>query len=693
VDLRSVGTLAAATLALAIAGCAGLSLARSLLGELAGARALAWGIAGAAALVQAMASLLGGVHRLRPGPFWTLIAILAVGLEIVARRGRSPSPASRPAARPVGSADRWASAGVAATAALVALDAYAVRLLAPGRYAYDDPSYHLTTVLTWLDFGDLRMPRFAFGDIGTCFYPFFGEAQAYALLAATPTSDFFARWAQLPAFVGALAFVAVLARELRLSRLGASLAIGLVVGVPRLASQLAFSAGNDLWAAFWILAAIAALVELARAPDARRSALLGAALGSLAATKYSALPAAALLGLVAIAGGVGLARRKAGAARPADLLAILVAAALASGAFAYVRNLAVAGNPVYPQPIRVAGWTVAPGLEAAGIAHRRDSDPTMAGSIAAFWVDRAGDLGWSGCGLVAAMLLGPVVALFAVLRRKAPVWIAALFALPAALFALFWCLLYDRRDLRYFAAGFFVAALAVAWMLERLAVVRRTRVGAAVLALVIGLAMLARPGIDPRRMALVTLALAAGAAALAGAPRRPRRAATAALALTLAILLPKYIERYGDRRLAFEPLARRIDALAAGRRLVVAYVGGNRPYFLAGRRLEHRVEIVPPAGDPARRHYDFGSDAADPFRGGGPARWLANLEALGVDLVAVDPPGLASRERRWLGQARSGGTLVRVTTGPEGEIWTWGASRGRVGSLRPPPRAVASGDS
>jgi hypothetical protein len=86
---------------------------------------------------------------------------------------------------------------------------------------------------------------------------------------------------------------------------------------------------------------------------------------------------------------------------------------------------------------------------------------------------------------------------------------------------------------------------------------------------------------------------------------------------------------------------------------VIAYLGGNRPYHFAGKRLQNRVEIVPTRGPVDGRYFDWQGDTDFPYDGGRYKVWSRNLRELGGELVVVDrndDPDLESgaRELHWM---------------------------------------------
>ena len=77
-------------------------------------------------------------------------------------------------------------------------DIHVLRYQPAGAHGFDDISYHLSEVATWIRYGDLRMIRFSMGDPSTPFYPVLGELSSWVLIAPFGDSDVAARWSSSP---------------------------------------------------------------------------------------------------------------------------------------------------------------------------------------------------------------------------------------------------------------------------------------------------------------------------------------------------------------------------------------------------------------------------------------------------------------------------------------------------------------
>jgi hypothetical protein len=618
----------------------------------------------------ALAVALGAAGWLRAPLFLGAVAFGALVLSPLAGRRLDDRPESRPAPPP--RSERIAIAlAVALAAGTLAHDLRAARYQPAGAELYDDVSYHLPAAVLWQQSGDLRMLRFDYGDRSTSFYPILGELADWMLLAGFEGSDFLARWSQLPAAVGILFGVWALARRLGASPWGALVALLLSLTAPRIFPELALSAGNDLWAAFFVLAALLAARHAGAAEGTGRMVPLVVALGALVGTKYSTLLWLPwLLGAVALAGAIQRPRAAGsiGARRLALAAALLL---LTPAAYGYVRNWVTTGNPVFPQPLSIAGRDLLPGWERTALASRLERERRDVWDLGAF--SRAPELIgpiW-GPALVPVALLLPLAVGFTERRRLGES--AARFRLAAALGPL-WLVgvyavaLHDHRDVRYALAALPLAAAGAAGLGAHLPALGRWLAGSALAAVALHALFAPREGTPG--VALAVAAVAAGIAWLAGARRLPGPPIAALACLLLALDAGRTLARYAERRSATEPAARALERLTGGRPATIAYVGGNRPYYLYGGRLQNRVEIVPSRGDVAVRHYRWGQPIEpDPFAGGRPAPWLRNLERLGVEYVVVDSRGEETRPARWL--RRRASPLVRVDGGVGWRIHAW----------------------
>ena len=351
--------------------------------------------------------------------------------------------------------------------ALVGLDDMDRLRWAPaGMHGFDDTSYHLSAVATWIRSGDLRMIRFSMGDPSTPFYPVLGEVASWVLIAPFRDSDVAARWTQLFFSLASFLAVAAIARRLGLSRRSAALAAIAYAGIYHVFPILAVAAGNDPATAFFTLAGVDAAIALARRPRLGTTVTAGAALGLLLATKYiGVLFAPVILAMLAVA--VWIERRRSEPAeRPPGAAARRSGRPArrhdgARGGYTYLRNAVTTGNPIFPAPVSIGGIEILPGWWGVSTADRAH-EPEYRIDVWHF-LTRSSKLfgGYFPFTLLPAALLAPLLAL----RRRR--WLTAMTFLLAIVFFLeFLYLMQDHRDIRYFLPAIALAAVAFAWLLE-----------------------------------------------------------------------------------------------------------------------------------------------------------------------------------------------------------------------------------
>ena len=630
------------------------------------------------------ATWFGHFGWLRPAPFlvWTAVAFLLsrflpdgeqpkVGAGLVpAREGTSPSPTKETGF----SKHRLETALLIAAALAIAYfnlnDLYRLRLAPAGPYGYDDVSYHLSTVATWIRYGDLRMIRFSVGDPSTPFYPILGEMSSWVLIAPFRDSDVAARWTQLPFALFSFLAVAAIGRRLGLSRRGSALAAIAYAGIHHVFPVLAVGAGNDHGTGFFTLAGIDAGLAFARRPRWGSAATAGTALGLLLATKYIGfLFAPVVLATLAIAALVERREEKVPARRLAGLGALLLAVMAVTGGYTYLRNAVTTGNPIFPAPVRVFGTEVLPGWGGV-LASEKEDSPELDIDVWEFLTRRSRHFGsWFPFTLLPGALLAP---LWALRRRR---WTAALiFALPTVFFLQFLFLMHDHRDVRYFLPAIGLAAVAFVWLLAELGP-RTSAVRSLLLAWITWQAIRYFHWRDWREIVALLAVLGLGAL-LEWVARRPvqwswapvwRWAAMAAVLLA-ALPLGRFISTYQVQKMLplRGPLA--LERLAGKDGARVAYAGMNQPYFFFGGRFQNALEIVPRNRDLDARYYDWGSWLGQPYEAATSyRRWRSSLDRLGIDFVVTIRSEWEDPERRWITHRQDEFSLAY--SDPEVDIW------------------------
>lgn len=641
------------------------------------------------------ATWLGHFGLLRPAPFllWTAVAFLLSrflpGTAPGAENGSVSEPAVDPAQRPAIAA-RVEIALLASAAAAIALacllDVHGL-FYEPPR-GFDDVSYHLSAVATWIRHGDLRMIRFAYGDPSTSFYPVLGEMSSWILIAPFRDCDVAARWSQIPFALFSLLAVAALARRLGLSPRFAALATIAYAGIHESVPVLAMGAGNDHSTSFFTLAALEGSLAFAERPRAGAAAAAGAALGLLLATKYIGfLFAPVVLAVLLFALLIERRRKGEGEIRPdpprrervVRLLALFALAAMVTGGYTYLRNAVTTGNPIYPAPVHLFGLEILSGSsDVLPGARGREADAQI--DVARFLTSRPDLLGRAfPITLLPAALLAPLLALA---RRR---WRQALvFSLPVVFFLQFLFLMFDHRGIRYFLPALALAGVAFAWL-----VAQRPRwllpAEVVVLGGILWQELEPRGWSTGKSVAAVLLALLLGALSeLAwrswqawkrrSSPRRLGQRGRVALAGVAVLVtafaaapLGRAATRYQERKLKNQPAAQALEDLAGPDGARVAYAGFNQPYFFFGRSFQNDLYIVPRNRALAAQYYRWRGPVANPYLGGPYPRWRGNLESLGIQYLIVARTEEADPEHHWAIRRTNDFELVYE----DADTWIW----------------------
>jgi hypothetical protein len=571
------------------------------------------------------------------GPYTIAAVVIAAGVVVeVATRRHRPPPAPRPR-------DPWTAFELGLAAALVA--AVASRLwfgLHRTTYLYDTLSYHLHAPATWLHDERLSIVNAVFGDPAPAYAPSNVEL-GFLFLMAPLHSDFFAQAGQLPLAALAVAAVAAAVREGAAEGGGG----GRVAGRSRsplggeagggraaaLASALAFLLVPEVWqqaptamadvgTTAFLLAALPFLQRLAREARAADAAALGLAVGLAAGSKVVGLVYAAP---VLAAAAVTLART--GQLRPSVARDTLLAA-IAAGGFWYVRNLVVAGNPLYPATLKLGGATLFRGLYDGALLRTSQYHVPIT------------DLGALG-----GLLLEPGVGFAAGGALALALARSRLWALLAGAFVLCFWLVVPHQESRFLFPLWGVAAVALGAPSRA----RHALLAWAPLALALTGSLVQFPTAE--RWAVVGVGVAAGLAGTVLAPRIgglfARRAAVA-LVIAAACVLGLEGRRTEARGHAYSvgddldaPWAW-VRANVRGRR--VAYTGNNLPFPLWGVGLANDVTYVNVSGAPGdlahdcarRSHLVASTPEPAPCReSGGYDTWRHNLRATGRQILFV----------------------------------------------------------
>lgn len=234
-------------------------------------------------------------------------------------------------------------------------------------FGWDGLNYHLPMSALMLQTGRFDFPPAHEPTIAA--YPKTGEIWSHWFLAFFRDD----RWvgvAQLPFLLVAMLATGCAARRLGASRAASMMAALLLPFAPVVLTQITVAYTDIILAA--LVLTVVALVLAAHGAPALPLAV-GAALGLLLGTKFTALVLAPLL-YVAFALAVLRARGRRGL--PALVVAALLAALL--GGDTYLRNWRQHGNPVFPYRTTVLGWPLPGPRELShvyGVAETRDAAP------------------------------------------------------------------------------------------------------------------------------------------------------------------------------------------------------------------------------------------------------------------------------------------------------------------------------
>jgi hypothetical protein len=410
-----------------------------------------------------------------------LFAVSVVTFFVVRLAGRSARAAQAPSA-----ALPRAGRGVAlllSVGALAVLGGSLLTALALPVIAYDALSYRLPVIAEWLDSG--RIAWIATDDAVRNGYPLGQEAVSSVIVAATGSMRFVAAPSFFYVAAGALSIWHFAVRAgVRTALARAAAALFLLV------PMVVLNAPSAYVDASFAGAAVAFLLLSAELVGAGPGGFVVAAAAGMAAAHALALKGTGLAvvlstGLVAAPALLMRRRQTDGAARRDAVRTALVAVAFAApGAFWVLRNVVHTGNPLWPVELRVAGYTLFPGLASMDavldVAHNtppalaRLSEPLR---VLRTWTEWAGpamdfDDRTGGLGLIWPMFAVPAVVLTGVrlvrsdaaLARRTSIAVAlGSTALAFAIQPMRW---WPRYTIWVWGIGAVAMALSAEWLLR-----------------------------------------------------------------------------------------------------------------------------------------------------------------------------------------------------------------------------------
>jgi len=631
------------------------------------------------AAVVTVGLVLGAARRMTAG--WYLVCDLLVVAAVVVVTARTQKPQSglhvgegRPAAIVVGV---W-----------VAIVAFVIGTgISNSPFtAYDAVSYHLFFPARWLQAHRLLIVPTPFSDEAQAYQP--GNGELWFLWLMLPFhGDLLARIGQVPFYLLGAAAAYLIALQCGTTRVHAAYAPTLFLIAPPIVQQ-AVGANVDLIAAAMFVSAIWLGLIAVDSNRRRDWVLWGCAAGLFAGTKYLAIVYAPVLVFIALL------------PRPRLRMWWGVPGILALGAPWYIRNWIVAGSPLYPATLTVAGMTVGRGAYTHDAMLQSFMHTT---SLRLLGVSLVHAFGTDFFLVVAPLLLAAIVA--AVARRRW--WPASAIVIAlAGVIALCWAAVGDNTDARFllpavalapalvplaFGAGRRWNALLHAWLIAGAAWVlvgvdRQIHVS---LPWFMADWLSLRGVLDPR-FALAFFLLAGVAGAVCSWAARRGRLVWVATGL---ILFCGGSMALGAQRWCGEGLCEYVQiddphirlgyrygvaALANNvRDANVAYTGSNLPYLLSGSHLTNTVyyvnidkhrswrfdeyarayergELTRPSSPLARPSGVLmparGTDAVRPrFErlAGDPGEWMMNLERERITYLFIDKLDAYEVDYQW----------------------------------------------
>jgi hypothetical protein len=505
---------------------------------------------------------------------------------------------------------------------------------------YDSLTYHLFFPARWLQDHRISIIQTPFGEQAPAYSP--SNAELFFLWLMVPFhGDLLARVGQFP-FYGLTALTLyALARRLGASPPHAVYAPALFL-LARPVVEQAVGANVDLVFAATFVTTV--YFGLTACQTRKRSdiVLWGISFGLWLGTKFIALAFCPVLLLFGAVPGLRL--------RSVWALPGIAALALPW----YLRNWVIAGSPLYPTSVTIAGLTVAPGAYGPGVMNNSGWQHLDDLALLPMVLQRA-----FGADLVVVWIPFAVLGAWWLInnRRWWPVILAL--PIPAALITLFW---YAIPYNNAFSARYIFAAVALAMLLVPYSFRAHEKIGKLVHAgLVLGIlwlvAMSREPLVGPNYLLLYGIL-----AAVLLAYWRPVSTSLVLSVLSFGLVCAATFmysvmscPGAGCGLIQMVPFTRPtmfegwdwIDRHATG--ATIAYTGNNIPYRLLGPHLENRVYYVNidrhfdwryhDYGRAERKHVDYKPpDAPNPpyprLHGYGEA-WIGNLKRAEIDYLFV----------------------------------------------------------
>lgn len=311
-------------------------------------------------LVVFILTLLGAAGKLTVGNYVVAVAVLTIGVVVAAGRIVWPLALAfiRRAAHPFQPVNLWRSAAVILVAAVLGI--WFMRLAASPIWDYDAIAYHLPFVAKFLQAGSIVAPSFGplSGPIG--FYPANLELLSVHVLAFGLPDSYLNAVNLVFAFFLVMAMW-LIGRELAAPRTVSALAALAFITVPVLFRQVG-TTKIDIPFTFLFVALLFFLIRYLKRQYLSDLVFFSAAAGLFVGMRYLGVPYLALPALAVFISFVVQLVRPATRRQAVTHFVLFLVIAVALGGFWYFRNLALTGNPVFPTPVRLGGFTLFEGL-------------------------------------------------------------------------------------------------------------------------------------------------------------------------------------------------------------------------------------------------------------------------------------------------------------------------------------------
>lgn len=311
-------------------------------------------------LIVLILTALGAVGKLTLGNYVAAVFVLAAGVLMAAGRFVWPAALAfvRRAAQPFQPINLWRSAAVILIAAVLGI--WLVRLAASPIWDYDAIAYHLPFTAKFLQTGSIAAPPFGplSGPIG--YYPANLEVLSANVLAFG-LPDSYLNAANLIFALFLVVAIWLIGRELAVPRTISVLAALAFVTVPVLFRQIG-TTKIDIPFTFLFAALVFFLIRYLKRQYISDLVFFSAAAGLFVGMRYLGVPYLMVPAFAVFVSLIVQFVRPASRRQALTHLVVFFVITAALGGFWYFRNLALTGNPVFPTPVRVGGFTLFEGL-------------------------------------------------------------------------------------------------------------------------------------------------------------------------------------------------------------------------------------------------------------------------------------------------------------------------------------------